>query len=124
VQSEIVPYLMKSQDRFFGALIVLVNEGELTFEDVQAVGAKVPAAYKAVAKDLGFLTIDGSDLIVLDGQHRLAALRDVVQRNFDEQELGEGHADEVGQDEVCVIFIKFESNEKTRRIFNKVNRNA
>jgi len=126
VEAEIVPYLLKSNDRFFGSLIVLVEGGELIFEDVQAVGAKIPAAYKAVAKDLGFLTIDGVDLIVLDGQHRLAALRKVVQHDFivDDETAGNRPADEVGQDEICVIFIQFESNEKTRRIFNKVNRYA
>src|SRR5436309_1902474 len=51
VRNEIVPYLLKSQDRFFGSLIVMIYEGEVVFEDVQGVGAKVPAAYKAVAKD-------------------------------------------------------------------------
>jgi DNA sulfur modification protein DndB len=129
VESDIIPYLLRSEDRFFGSLIVLVEpgpDGEMTFEDFRSVGSKVPAAYSAVAKDLGFLTIDDSDLVVLDGQHRLAALRQVVQRELPEDlaELADLPADSVARDEVSVIFIRYESNEKTRRIFNKVNRYA
>lgn len=72
---------------------------------------------------MGFLNITGGERIVLDGQHRLAALRAVVQRDFEEDGQPD-HASEVPNDEICVIFIKYEDAEKTRRIFNKVNRSA
>jgi DNA sulfur modification protein DndB len=123
VKDEIVPYLRKAADRFFGAVIVLLMDGKLEFEDVTEFGLKVPSAQRSAAARMGFLNIVGGERIVLDGQHRLAALRSVVQRNFEE----DGEADfsaEVPSDEVCVIFIEFENAEKTRRIFNKVNRSA
>ena len=39
----------------------------------------MPAAYKRAAEDIGFLTIEGGTFVALDGQHRLLALRQVVQ---------------------------------------------
>lgn len=123
VKTEIVPYLRLTEDRFFGAVIVLLMDGELEFEDVNTFGLKVPAAHRSAAARMGFLNITGGERIVLDGQHRLAALRAVVQREFEE----DGQPDfsrEVTNDEICVIFIQYEEAQKTRRIFNKVNRSA
>lgn len=122
VREQIVPYLVKAADRFFGSIIVLIYKGSVEFEDIGSFGGKVPAAYRTVAEDIGFLTIDGGELVVLDGQHRLAALRDVVTGRFEPED--DGYASEVSGDEVCVIFLEHETNEKTRRIFNKVNRYA
>lgn len=122
VSKEIVPYLARTRDRFFGALIVLVYEPEtFEFEPLDQLGLKLGKAYKKVADQMGFLAIDGGDLVVLDGQHRLAALRELVTSG---DEVQGDYKDEVAEDELCVIFIKHESFEKTRRIFNKVNRYA
>jgi len=123
VKEEIVPYLLKAQDRFFGAMIVLLKDGELEFEDVTQFGLKVPSAQRSAAERMGFLNIVGGERIVLDGQHRLAALRTVVQREYDDGGQPD-FAAEVPNDEISVIFIKYEDAEKTRRIFNKVNRSA
>lgn len=123
VKDEIVPYLLKAEDRFFGAVIVLLKDGEMEFEDVTQFGLKVPSAQRSAAERMGFLNIVGGERIVLDGQHRLAALRTVVQREFDDDGQAIFAAD-VPNDEISVIFIKFEDAEKTRRIFNKVNRSA
>lgn len=120
IREEIIPYLTKSADRLFGAVILLVYKGELTFEGISTVGAKVPAAYKTVADDIGFLMIDGGELIVLDGQHRLVSLREIIQGKDVDGEF----VSAVPNDEISVIFIKHETSEKTRRIFNKVNRYA
>ena len=122
IDEEIVPYLVKSRDRFFGSLVVLVFEGKVTFEQIEKFGAKTPEAYRSEAKNLGFLMIDGGELIVLDGQHRMAALRNIIQ----EKTIIEGAVcrAEVPSDDISVIFIEHENNEKTRRIFNKINRYA
>jgi len=119
IKSQLVPYLVRNQDRFFGSIIVLVYKGKLEFETLSDLAKNVPAAYKHIAQQIGFLTIDGGTLIVLDGQHRLLALRMVQQGD------AEGpFASELPDDEVCVIFITHESDVKTRRIFNTVNRYA
>lgn len=121
VKDEIVPYLVQAQDRFFGAVIVLIMDATLEFEDVTQFGLKVPAAQRSAAEKMGFLNIIGGKRIVLDGQHRLAALRHVTQGEYD----GDApFAADVPNDEICVIFMEFEEAEKTRRIFNKVNRTA
>jgi DNA sulfur modification protein DndB len=119
IQREIVPYFARSKDRFFGSLIVLVYKGELHFESFADLGGKVPHAYKSVAQDLGVLTIDGGELIALDGQHRLVTLRQIIQGKAEGEFVRE-----VPNDDISVIFIKHESPQKTRRIFNKVNRYA
>ncbi|MFC4605845.1 DNA sulfur modification protein DndB [Rhodococcus kronopolitis] len=122
VEKEIVPYLAQARDRFFNALIVLVYEPRtFTFETVGSNVSGLPGTYRKVADKMGFLTVDGGDLVVLDGQHRLSALRAVTTN--DGSIKGE-YADAVAEDELCVIFIPHESFEKTRRIFNKVNRYA
>jgi len=122
VQQEIVPYLVRTKDRFFGALIVLVYDPDVfEFEPLNGSALKGGKVYKEVGDRMGFLTIDGGDLVVLDGQHRLAALRGVVTAG---DEVKGKYRDDIAEDELCVIFIRHESFEKTRRIFNKVNRYA
>lgn len=126
VREEIVPYLAKSADRFFGAVIILIEEGEIEFEPAgKYLGKDVPAAYKKTFDHLGALTIDGGQFVVLDGQHRWAALRAVVTGKDDKGNTVTGpEVGEVADDEVVVIFLPFSSTETTRRIFNKINRNA
>ena len=119
IETQLAPYIAKNADRFFGSVIVLVYKGEVIFEPITDFQSKIPAAYRQNALRIGFMTIDGGTLIVLDGQHRLLALRMVQQG-----EIMGPEAENVGEDEVCVVFITYESDLKTRRIFNTVNRYA
>ena len=119
IRSDLAPYIANSQDRFFGSIIVLVWEGELEFESITAFISKLPAAYRSGAEAMGFITIDGVTLVVLDGQHRLLALRAVHLGDVSGSASGT-----VANDDVCVIFVQHEDLLKTRRIFNVVNRYA
>src|SRR4051794_28111249 len=75
VREEIVPYLAKSIDRFFGSVIILIEDAEIDFESAGKYLAKdVPAAYRKTFEHTGALTIDGGKFIIIDGQHRWAAL--------------------------------------------------
>ncbi|MER9632691.1 DNA sulfur modification protein DndB [Mesorhizobium sp. M0228] len=123
VREQIVPYLTRNEDRFFGSLIVLIYKGEVIFETIADLKVNVPGAYKANAHRIGFVTIDGGSLIVLDGQHRLAALKSVYEPKQDGVVFGP-YVKEIADDEVCVIFLQHENSVKTRRIFNTVNRYA
>lgn len=122
VRDELIPYLLESQDRFFGSLIIVAYETEtFEFEPLATTGVQIRGAYTDAAGRMGFLTITGGRMVALDGQHRLVGLREIVN--------GRCKADadriaDIARDEVCVVFIEFESLEKTRRIFNKVNRHA
>jgi|ETNmetMinimDraft_2_1059921.scaffolds.fasta_scaffold12954_2 DNA sulfur modification protein DndB len=120
IKNQIVPYLVRHADRFFGSLIVLVYKGKVHFEKLSDFTQQVPRAYQSQGQKMGFLTIDGGTLIALDGQHRLVALRDVC---IDQSAEGP-FADKVPYDDISVIFIDHESNIKTRNIFNTVNKYA
>ncbi|MEH2457804.1 DNA sulfur modification protein DndB [Nostoc sp.] len=120
IQEQIAPYIAEAKDRFFGSMIVLVYKGQIYFESIKKwVGEEAPHVYQSVADNIGVITIEGGALIMLDGQHRLLALEKVVKGEV----IGE-YREQVPNDDVCVIFLAHESNEKTRRIFNKVNRYA
>lgn len=121
VTEALVPYLAHHPDRFFGSLIVLAPANSLTFEPLEELLKDLPMAYRSSAESLGFLTVaDKGALIALDGQHRLAALREVV---TSDQQLGP-HQRDVVDDEVSVILIEAENDQKTRGIFNRLNRHA
>jgi DNA sulfur modification protein DndB len=121
IRETIVPYLAKHKDRFFGSLIILVPKGSIEFEPLTAIiKDELPAAYRKPTEKMGFLTIGSGENIALDGQHRLLAFREVITGG---SELGD-YASKVGDDEVCVLFIEFEDPQKTRSIFNNVNRHA
>ena len=121
IRQTIVPYLAKHPDRFFGSFIVLAPQGSLEFEPLADLVKDLPVSYRNAGSSMGYLTIGSGELIALDGQHRLLAFRDVITGGGSQ---GNDFKAEVGDDEVCVLFIEFEDLVKTRRIFNKVNRNA
>lgn len=128
VEQEIVPYLTNHPDRFFGSLIVLAFEPEV-FRFISLaelhVGQPRLAAHRTAVRTLGVLEVSGGKLFALDGQHRLHALRTVVNWKFPERhDLDGPFRHDVAKDHLSVIFIKFDSREKARRIFNKVNRYA
>ncbi|MFC4605847.1 DGQHR domain-containing protein [Rhodococcus kronopolitis] len=120
VMKTIVPYLAQHPDRFFGSFIVLAKPGGIEFESLGDIVEGLSAAYRSQAGDIGFLTFTSGELIALDGQHRLVAFREVITGG---PELGP-YWSQVGDDQVCVLVLEEESAEKTRRIFNKVNRHA
>jgi DNA sulfur modification protein DndB len=119
IRNELAPYIANSSDRFFGSIIVLVYDGKLEWESITTFAKQLPAAYRSGVESMGFITIDGTTLVVLDGQHRLLALRAVLLDGIS----GPASAT-VANDDVCVIFVEHQSNIKTRRIFNVVNRYA
>ena len=121
IRETIVPYLARHPDRFFGSLIVLAPKGAIEFEPLATlIHEPLSAAYRDSARHMGFLTIEHDELVALDGQHRLLAYREIVAGG---PQLG-AYAGEAVDDEVSILLIEFENAQKTRRIFNKVNRHA
>lgn len=123
IRDEIVPYLVRTRDRFFGALIMVVREPKaMSFEPAAKYMADAPAALREPLSEMGVLTISGSrSCVVLDGQHRFAALRAAI---TDTDKPDGEYRDAIADDQLSVLFLPFESLVKTRRIFNKVNRYA
>ncbi len=132
VRGDIAPYLANDEDRFFGCLIVAVQNGQnMEFEPVKEVlsGKAFRGAHKLAADGLGFLNLTGEEILIpIDGQHRAKAL-DFAIRGKDEQnkELDFRANPNLAREDVAIILIKFDSEAekaKARKIFNKVNRYA
>ena len=122
VEQEIAPYLANTADRFFGSIIILIRDREaISFEGALQFTENMFAAYRSHASDIGFLTIGSKQggLVALDGQHRLAALRHVVQGDSDGP-----FRDAVSNDEIAVIFIDDTEISKARELFTMLNRSA
>jgi DNA sulfur modification protein DndB len=128
VKEQIAPYLANDPDRFIGAFIVTVkNDENMIFQSFEEAGIKIPAMLGAsFGSDIGILTLNGEELLIpLDGQHRLAALKFAVsgkdERGSDISNInGNGN---LAKDSCSVILIR-DDVEKSRKIFNKVNRYA
>ena len=128
VKEQIAPYLSNDSERFIGSFIVTVkNHNSMIFENFKEAGIKIPAMLgSSLAENIGILTFDGGEVLVpLDGQHRLAALKFAVSGK-DEQ--GKDIPNIMGNHELandsCSVIIIRDDIEKSRKIFNKVNRYA
>jgi len=127
VKEHIAPYLATDPDRFFGALIVdILNAENVKFEALIDSGLRVPQYFSTLAKQVGVLYLEGSELLVpLDGQHRLAALRFAMfgkdEREQDIPNLSPNP--DIGRDDITLIIV-LHDDRKARKIFNKVNRYA
>lgn len=113
IQDELIPYLENSQNRFFGSLVVLIDGGEVKF-DSETLWSRSGSPNR-----VGFLTLKNSELVVLDGLHRLIALIDAVDRS--KTKLNDSH---IKNDDISVVFIRHETDKKTGEIFNKLKRHA
>ena len=128
VKRQIAPYLVEDDDRFFGAFIVsMLNADELQFEPITDIyKGNVPKLYQAAGQAFGFLTLQGSEVLVpLDGQHRLAALQFAISGKDEKQQPiadFDPRADVAG--DVCTVMLIKHDEQKSRKIFNKVNRYA
>lgn len=113
---DITDYLLKSPHRFLGGLVVAAWGGEpqyapLSMDDPDGM-------LKGIDREFGVLTFDGTQAyFVLDGQHRLRAIKDAMKQNPD-----------IGKEDICVLIVThYDTNEgriRTRRLFSNINRNA
>lgn len=117
----IVKYIESQEQRFFNSIIIGVYRGKPEWYEL-AIGKNenfdpddLPEYMKGV---VGFLKLSGDEkLFAIDGQHRVAAIRDVVKKD-------RGFADE----EISTIFVAAQMDEegkkRTRRLFSTLNRYA
>lgn len=112
----ITEYLLTSDHRFLGAMIVAVWGGD---PEYQALGIDDPdGLLSGIDRGFGVLTFDGTQqYFALDGQHRLRAIKDAIKQK-----------PELGREDICVLLVShYDSSEgktKTRRLFTNINRNA
>ncbi|QYJ77920.1 DNA sulfur modification protein DndB [Shewanella acanthi] len=113
---EITEYLLRSEHRFLGSLIVAAYGGDPHYMPVRMVDSE--EILNGLDNSFGVLTFDGGQqYFALDGQHRLKAIKDAIKKN-----------PELGSEEISVILVSHydteEGKEKTRRLFTNINKNA
>lgn len=113
---EITEYLLRSEHRFLGALIVAAFGGEPNYIPVEMNGTE--EVLNGLDSAFGVLTFDGGQqYFALDGQHRLKAIKDAIKKD-----------PSLGTEEITVILVSHydtpEGQEKTRRLFTNINKNA
>jgi DNA sulfur modification protein DndB len=115
----IVNYLETQDQRFFNSIIVGVYKGRPEWFEL-AVGSnenfnadELPDDTKGV---IGFLKLSGHErLFAIDGQHRVAAIRDVIKK-----------VNKIEGEQVPTIFVSAKMDDagkkRTRRLFSTLNR--
>lgn len=108
----ITEYLLKSRHRFLGGLVVAAWGGEPTYTPLSMDDPE--GMLKGLDREFGVLTFDGTQAyFVLDGQHRLRAIKDALRQN-----------PELGKEDICVLIVThYDNNEgrmRTRRLFSNM----
>ena len=122
-KKDIATYLLNNEDRFFSSVCVFIHGGEIKFENLQTANIKPLAAYEIPSKSMGFLTITNGQFIALDGQHRIIALKHVINAGEGDKKYPvEGKfKDDVFNDSISVIYINSKDPKILRRIFGDIN---
>ena len=113
---DIRDYLLQSEHRFLGALIVAAWGGD---PDYTPLAMEDPNGYlSGLDKQFGVLTFDGTQsYFALDGQHRLKAIKEAIKTD-----------PKIGKEDICVIMVSHydsaDGKVRTRRLFTNINRNA
>ena len=118
VNKEMVPYLLKEKQRFYGALVVAVYGGDPEFSPVKVEEHELLDDTNKSTYGFGLLRFDGSQTYyALDGQHRLKSIQEAIKRDAD-----------LAKEEISVIILKHEETkagmQRTRRLFSTLNRRA
>lgn len=142
VLEELVPYITKDRDWFFGTLVVLIYKGSdrMRFESLEEVlGAKGMESLESEdgMKDVGYLTLpDDRQLVVIDGQHRLAALSIAIygkngipaafsrKRPLEYERMDLKPHPEIANADINVMLLVPESDESFGKITSKLGKQA
>ena len=132
VKNEIVEYLKHQPHRFFSSIVVAALEGNPIFHPVKVTDDpkfEIFGNDPQLDEAFGVLQFDGKQkYYALDGQHRLSAIRTLLDRN---DPLSDGAPKNFEDDELSVIVVvpnQKDSDEvfmkKYRRLFSYLNRYA
>lgn len=113
---DIKDYLLASEHRFLGSLIVAVWGGQPSYQPLSM--EDPDGMLSGIDRQFGVLTFDGTQqYVALDGQHRLRAIKEAIKQK-----------PEIGTEDICVIMVSHFDTEagrvRTRRLFTNINRNA
>ena len=122
-KKDIASYLVNNDDRFFSSVCVFIRGGDIKFESLETANITPLAAYEIPSKSMGFLTITNGQFIALDGQHRIIALKHVINSGEGDKKypVNGKFKDEVFNDSISVIYIDSKDPKILRRIFGDIN---
>jgi DNA sulfur modification protein DndB len=123
-KEQIAQYLLEQPERFFSSLVVTVAPGygrkaewlDLSLLDTDLLSLEniPPLNLKSIDQTLGLLLLTGNeDLFPVDGQHRLAGIREALARD-----------PKCKDDVVSILFVAERGQIETRRLFSTLNRHA
>ncbi|PEN06965.1 hypothetical protein CRI93_07420 [Longimonas halophila] len=116
-------YLETQDQRFFNSFVIGVYGGVPNWYEVEIGDMPLPGSNITIPERLkgifGLLVLDGSEtLFAIDGQHRVAGIREAISK---------GNKD-IKKEEISAIFVGHKRSEKgrrrTRRLFTTLNRYA
>jgi DNA sulfur modification protein DndB len=113
---EITDYLLNSEHRFLGSLIIATWGGDPEYISLRM--DDPDGMLSGLDREFGVLTLDGThSFFALDGQHRLRAIKDAIKQE-----------PALGTEDICVLLVTHqdtqEGRERTQRLFTNINRNA
>jgi len=111
---EIKNYIASSQDRFSGELTIAISANKVQFRPI-SLPLDGNVAYE---KSLGLLQLNLSDLLLIDGHHRLVGIVRAM-----ETLRGKSRQD-VGNDDVPVVIVVIERDEAIISVFHRLRRYA
>lgn len=114
--AEIMKYLLRSEHRFLGSLIVAAWGGDPEYTPLAMDDSE--GLLTGLDQGFGVLTLDGThSFFALDGQHRLRAIKDALAQD-----------PQLGSEDICVLLVvhydTIEGRQRTQRLFTNINRNA
>ena len=142
ILQEIAPYLIRSQKRFFNSIVVLLDQKACDFQSLDDHPVNKPGgqattasklflpAYQDKAESMGFLEIsDSKSMLILDGQHRMLALKKVMNEQNELREdfkkrgedFDEFKNHNLSKDDISVIFVKVPNLTEMRKMFEDLN---
>jgi len=120
---EICEYLEQENERFLSSLVVAVYGGEPVWLPADIRPSSNDINKENISEDalntVGFLRLSGDEhLFALDGQHRLAGMKEAMKRKIKDLE----------DEELSVILVAHKNDqsglERTRRLFTTLNKKA
>ena len=142
ILQEIAPYLVRSQKRFFNSIVVLLDQKNCDFQSLDDHPVSKPGgdpttasklflpAYQDKAESMGFLEIkDSKSMLILDGQHRMLALKKVMNEQNELREDFKKRGEDfdvfknhnLSKDDISVIFVKVPNLTEMRKMFEDLN---
>ena len=132
-----IVYFLQKEHRFFSSLVVATMEGQPAFYPVVINSDTIGGAFvdSDIDQSFGVLRLDSSRKIyALDGQHRLAAIKSMLDKNY-RREMGIEEnihvPDNLAKEELSVIMVIPKSTQNPmdfihdyRRLFASLNRHA